>query len=180
MRITITGPRSVGKTTTAILLAERLGYRYVSSDELMDDMLKPYGGLAKVLHDKRMDILAIYTLTVCRHALDDDNVVFDLAGGALTQQEKDAGKQVKHYIRTHATVIGLLPSMDDDIALKQLFERERERPHFKRLSDDALKEKVARNYKDVKWAIKEVTDRIVYTALLTADKVVGRCELLIK
>ena len=45
MKITITGPRSVGKTTVSKMLAAQLDFLYFSSDDLMDRALQPFGGL---------------------------------------------------------------------------------------------------------------------------------------
>ena len=49
-KITLTGPRSVGKTTISKLLAKRLNLKYISSDELGEKITKKHGGLKKQLN----------------------------------------------------------------------------------------------------------------------------------
>ena len=49
MKITITGPRSVGKTTVSKLLAKNLKLRYYSSDEIGEKALKKEGGLDRAI-----------------------------------------------------------------------------------------------------------------------------------
>lgn len=49
MKITITGPRSVGKSTIGRLVARKLKMKYISSDEIGDKALKKEGGLDKAI-----------------------------------------------------------------------------------------------------------------------------------
>ncbi|MFP4524037.1 MAG: shikimate kinase [Candidatus Woesearchaeota archaeon] len=179
MRITITGPRSVGKTTTAVLLAEQLKLRYTSWDDLMDELLQPYGGLSKLLKDKRKDIINKHIIPCCEQALKKDGVILDLAGGSLYAQE-GVGEKVRKRLKKKSTVIGLLPSINDQTSIEHLYKRERERKHFNHLNDQELKNKVRRNYLDVKAALKKTTDNIIYTAVLTPGQVVAKCRAAIR
>ncbi|MBD3209048.1 hypothetical protein GF367_01355 [Candidatus Woesearchaeota archaeon] len=180
MRITITGPRSVGKTTTAILLAEQLGYDYVSGDEVMDKELKPFGGLEKCMKDERDDIINNRILPCARKALQQEKTIFDQAGGALTVEENNIGEEFQQLLRTKTFVIGLLPSMNDEQAIGFLFQRERHRPHFHHVSDEELKAIVQKHYRKVKQAIHEVTKHIIYTARLNPQEVIDCCKDIIK
>jgi shikimate kinase len=177
MNITITGPRSVGKTTTAILLAEKIRMNYISGDELMDKILEPYGGLSKVLRDKRTDIIDKYAYYRCEQALKNDNTIFDLAGGALKTKD---GEKIKTLLTKKSLVIGLLPSLNDIVSLDILYKRERERIHFKEMSDADLKEKVRRNYQEIKAHLKEITKNIIYTGAMNPSKIVDLCADSIK
>ena len=47
MRITITGPRSIGKTTVSKIVSEKLGFKRFSSDEIGEEAMKEKGGLSK-------------------------------------------------------------------------------------------------------------------------------------
>jgi adenylate kinase family enzyme len=47
--ITITGPRSVGKSTISKLLSKKLKLKYISSDELGEKLSKNFGGLDKAI-----------------------------------------------------------------------------------------------------------------------------------
>jgi len=49
MKITITGPRSVGKTTISKLLADKIKISYYSSDEISEKEFARYGGLDAVI-----------------------------------------------------------------------------------------------------------------------------------
>ena len=178
-RIVITGPRSVGKSTTAIMLADRLGYDYVGSDDLLDEILRPYGGLAKVLDDRRQDIVNDHVMEACERALERDRIVFDLAGGALLVKEGTLGDRVRRTVMRKALVIGLLPSLNDLVSIDFLYARERERPHFSSVPEAELKEKVRRDYLALKAVLKGTARHIVYTGALPPAKVVERCASLV-
>ena len=49
MIITITGPRSVGKSTISKIVAKKLNMRYVSSDKIGEKAIKKEGGLDKAI-----------------------------------------------------------------------------------------------------------------------------------
>ena len=53
MKVVVTGPRSVGKSSVSQELSERTGLEYVSSDEVMDKRLSRYGGLDGAISDGR-------------------------------------------------------------------------------------------------------------------------------
>src|SRR3990167_6308605 len=86
MRVTITGPRSVGKTTVSKLVAKKLNLKYISSDEIVEEAFKEYGGLDKAIKSGKAEELikkGFYNLIidVYEHG---DNFVFDLSGGAFS------------------------------------------------------------------------------------------------
>ena len=176
MRITIIGPRSVGKTTTAKLLSNELGYFHEESDEVIDKLLLAFGGLSLVLKEKRKDLINDACEKRFAVALQVDNMIFDLSGGSLLIEENDIGKRTQAFIREKSVVIGLLPCVEDNDAIEFLYERERKRDHFEHLSNKELKEKVVRNYKKVKVALKQTAHIIIYVKDKTSEMLVGEIK----
>ena len=82
MRITIVGPRSVGKSTISKLLANKLKYSHIEADKLMDKEMRKYGGLDKSIKNRKTDLIIKKSTKIVKGALEKDNCVFDLAGGA--------------------------------------------------------------------------------------------------
>ena len=177
MRITIIGPRSVGKTTVAKLLAQKLSYIHEESDKVMDGLLKKHGGLSKLLQDGKWDLVNDAVEKRFDVALQQDDLIFDLAGGALIIEERDLGKRTQEFIRQRSVVIGLLPGEDDAQAVKLLYARERQRDHFDYLDDDELYEKVQRNYAKVKPALLNIAHHIVFVKEKTPQAIVDEMSV---
>ena len=165
MIITITGPRSIGKSTISRILAKKLKLRYVSSDDIGEKALKKEGGLDKAIKSgaiKRFIKRGAYSLI--RDEYKKDNFVFDLSGGSITSTDfPEASKKVRKVANSRSVVIGLLPFKDANKSVVLLFKRERERKHFKDMDKKELLSKVRRNYNKFPRIFKSFCDITLYT-----------------
>jgi adenylate kinase family enzyme len=81
MKITIVGPRSVGKTTIAKMLARKLRLPYISSDEMGEKAMRKYGGLdAAIKSGIIKKFIKKSGYSIIRRAYKKDEFVFDLSG----------------------------------------------------------------------------------------------------
>jgi shikimate kinase len=181
MNITIVGPRSVGKSTTSKLLAEKLEYEYIESDYLMNKKLKQYGGLKKVIQEKQVELIMNTSRNLILEAMTKNNLVFDLPGGAINSAWGNklgiCEKNIKTIVE-NSLVFGFLPYKDSMKSIDFLYEREKERNHFKDLDKKELFEKVKRNYLELEPVIKDTSCHIIYVMKKTPEKIVD--ELLSK
>ncbi|MBS3092327.1 (d)CMP kinase [Candidatus Pacearchaeota archaeon] len=95
MNITITGPRSVGKTSVSKLLAKKLKLKYISSDDIGERALKKQGGLDKAIKSgiiKEFIKKNGYNLITDVYRKE-KNLVINLP--SYTQVEKDISKEIK-------------------------------------------------------------------------------------
>lgn len=167
MNITITGPRSVGKTTISKIVASKLGLEYVSSDELGEELFADVGGLDLAI--KSGNVKEIINSGGYRIILDiydqRNNFLFDLAGGAFSSSSLvDASKKVREKACEKSVVIGLFPKDDLDYSIEFLFEREREREHFKDMDRNILKEKTVKKCNYIYPLMKDNCNFIVYVS----------------
>lgn len=164
MKITITGPRSVGKTTIAKLLAKRLKLTCYSSDEIGEKAMNSYGGLDKAIKSgiiKKFIKKSSYGLI--RSVYKKNNFVFDLSGGAVTSREfAEASRKVRNTAKKNSVVIGLLPSKKLKESAQFLYEREKKRVHFQQLDQANLLKKTRRDLKKFPPLFKDFCDHIVY------------------
>lgn len=146
--LVLTGPRSVGKTTVAKLLAERLGMPWYDTDVLVNDGLSarfdealappqqpdaPLPHLVAAMKQGRFDWIATVLQESCKAlAASRSNHVLAAAGGAFAYPE------VVGALHEGGLVVGLVPSMDATESAKVLFGRERQRPHFRGVPDAEL------------------------------------------
>lgn len=182
MKVVVTGPRSVGKSSVSKALSRRLGFTYVSSDVLMEGLLDEYGGLDGAIQDGRRGLIQRVGLHVVKDVLSRHNVVFDLAGGSL----KSSGGQsraadVKALLDSqNVRVIALLPFDDDQRSVEHLLRRERDRDHFEGWDAGQLRDKVSSDYSALKAVLPEVADDVVYTGTdgvdCVAERVVQRLD----
>lgn len=174
MRITITGPRSIGKTTISKLVAKKLGLEYISSDQIGEDAFKNQGGLDKAIKSGMVEesikkggyemITKVYETK--------DNFVFDLSGGSFSSDKlAEATEKVRNCAKKHSIVIGLLPSKDTEESIKILFEREKERPHFKEMDKTQLMEKTVRSFNRFPTLFDKFCKSVVYTKGKTPEKI---------
>ncbi len=133
MRITVTGPRSVGKSTISRLLAKRIKIKYYSSDEIGEKAMKRYGGLDKSIKSGIIDkFIKKSAYGLIRNVYKEDNLVFDLSGGAISSKKhSEASKKVREIAKNNSIIVGLLPYKNDSKSIKFLFSREKRRKHFK-------------------------------------------------
>ena len=171
MEISITGPRSVGKTTISKLVAKKLKLEYISSDELGEKAFKKYGGLDKVIKsgkikeimNKKGDGKQGYNIILNIYKKK-KNFVFDLSGGSFTSRSMPkASEEVRKYSKNNSIVIGLLPSRCTLYTAILLFNRERKREHFRKSNKMKLFWRTMKKYPLIKNVIKEHANIIVYT-----------------
>ncbi len=165
MIITITGPRSVGKSTISKLVARKLRMKWVSSDEIGEKAMKKHGGLDKAIKSgviKKFIKGSAYSLI--RAEYKKDNFVFDLSGGSITSEKfPEASEKVRKITVKKSIVVGLLPYKDEKKSIKHLFSREQKRKHFKGMDKKELMEKTKRSYPRFPRVFKDICDFVVYT-----------------
>lgn len=151
MKITLVGPRSVGKSTLGKLLSQFLHLEYCESDASMEKELASYGGLNKVIQLKATHLIAERAMPILLKIFEKPSFVLDLAGGAVTSTSyPEVSNQILNLIKEQSLVVGILPCLEDDQAITFLFEREKRREHFKEKDHDALLEEVKKNYLKLK------------------------------
>lgn len=178
MIITITGPRSIGKSTISKIVAKKLKLKYLSSDEIGEKAMKKHGGLDKAIKSgliKKFIKKGAYNLI--RREYRKDNFVFDLSGGSISSTDfPEASEKVRKIAKSKSTVIGLLPFTDEEKSIKLLFKREKNRKHFKKTNKKELSERVKRHYKKFPKIFNRFCDVVVYTENekpnVLADKIV--------
>lgn len=175
MNLTITGPRSVGKTTICKEIAKKLKLKYISSDEMGEKAFEKQGGLDKAIKSgaiKKFIEDSAYSLIRGVYAKE-DNFVFDLSGGAVSS---DRFKEVSELVRTTAKknsfVIGMLPSKNSKESIAFLFEREKEREHFRGMDKVELFEKVEKSFNRFPGIFSKFCGKIVYTKGKSTKKIV--------
>lgn len=169
MKYIITGPRSVGKTTTSKLLAKKLNLEYISSDDEMDVILKEYGGIDGATKSEMMSLIIDKARTLVKKILKKNNFIFDLAGGVL---RKKYYNNILKEIKKQTILIGLIPSTDDKKTIQILYHRERKRPHFNDLSDEKLLAKTKKDYLKIKEALHTECKINIITENKTTGKIV--------
>jgi shikimate kinase len=175
MNITIVGPRSVGKSTTSKLLAEILEYEYIESDYLMNEKLKQYGGLKKVIENKEVKLIINTSYDVILESMTKNNLVFDLPGGAINSAWGNklgiCEKNIKSIVE-NSLVFGFLPYKDSMKSIDFLYEREKERNQIKDLDEQKLFEKVKKNYLELEPVIKDTSCHIIYVMKKSPERIV--------
>jgi shikimate kinase len=172
MRITIVGPRSVGKSTVSRLLADKLNYDYIEADKLMDEEMKKYGGLDKSIKDGKTDLIIKKSLKIVNNALKKDDCVFDLAGGAISSRR--TGYKIANLINKKSIVVGLLPFEDNEKSINFLFQREKNRKHFGDMKIKELKAKVKKDYLKLKLILKKSAKFVLYVGEKKSDLIVDK------
>lgn len=175
MKITITGPRSVGKTTMSKLLAKKLKLKYISSDEIGDKALKKEGGLDKAIKTgkiKQMIEKEGYSL-IEKVYKKEKNFVFDLSGGSFTSKKfKEASRKVRETAKKESYIVGLLPSKNSLKSIIILFKRESKREHFKSYNKIFMLYKTIKHYIKFPKILKRNCNIIVYTENKTPKDIV--------
>jgi shikimate kinase len=121
--IILIGPMGVGKTTVGKLLAERLGLRNVSLDEIRRPYYDEIGydnEAAKQIHAERgmAGIIEYWkpfeVYSVERVLQDYDNAVIDFGAGHSVYDDEALFARAKNAIAPYPNVVLLLPSADQD------------------------------------------------------------------
>lgn len=170
MKLILIGPRSVGKSTISKLLAKKLSLAYMSSDGLMQQRLKEYGGFNRVIKAGKKILINREGITVVQRVLQKNNFILDLAGGAVSSEI--AGEKIQKII-SNCFIISLIPSEDDKKSLRLLLNREKVRPHFKDITDQELREKVRKDYLKLKPILKKISQLIIFTQNKSPQKIVN-------
>ncbi len=174
MIITITGPRSVGKSTISKIVAEKLKLKYISSDEIGEKALEKHGGLDKAIKSgviKEFIKEKGYSLINDVYAKE-DNFVFDLSGGSISSRTfAESSEELRKNARAKSIVIGLLPSENIEESVKFLFEREKERKHFKESDKTELSKKVDEDLGKFPPIFKGWCNFVVYTKDKTSEQI---------
>lgn len=165
MRITITGPRSIGKTTISKQLAKKLKFEYISSDELTEKSLKKQGGLDKAIKSNTIEkFIKNESYNLIRKQYTKNNFIFDLAGGAVSSKKySKVSKKVREIARKNSIVIGLLPSRNINESVNFLFEREKNRKHFKKTNKKELFNETKKDYRKFPKLFNEFCNFVIYT-----------------
>jgi len=175
MNITIVGPRSVGKSTISKMLSAKLKYRYFESDDLMHEEMKEHGGLDKAIKSGKTELIMKKGPAIVEKALRNNNIIFDLAGGAISSRtgtEMGVCQKVIKTISKQSYVVGLLPFKNDKESIKLLCQRERKREHFSGMDSGELNEKVKKDYLKLKPILKEVSNLVVYVKKKNPESIV--------
>lgn len=179
MNLTLTGPRSVGKSTIGKLLAKELKLKYISSDKIGDKALKKHGGLDRATKSgiiKSFIKNKGYNLITDVYKKEKD-YVFDLSGGSFTYKTfPKASLEVRKYAKRKSKIIGLLPSTYSIISIPILFKREINREHFKDAKKFPLFWKTALRYYRFPKIFRAWADLVIYTKGKTPKQVVDEIK----
>ena len=164
MRITITGPRSSGKTTISKLLAKELKLDYISSDEIGERALKKQGGLDKAIKSGVIEkFIKNSAYNLIKVVYKKDNFIFDLSGGSISSRKHaKASEEVRKIAKKNSIVIGLIPSKNINESISFLFKKEEKRGHFKNINSIELLEKVRKDFKKYPNVFKKFCNHIIY------------------
>jgi shikimate kinase len=176
MIITITGPRSVGKSTIAPIVAKKLKLKYVSSDELANKALKKEGGLSKAIKSGKIkSIIEKEGYSILEKEYENDNFVFDISRGSVSSgTHEESSASLRKVIKKHSTItIGLLPNKNRKKSLEFLFKRECKRDHFKGWDKIELMDKVIEGYDKFSKLPKNFLDKIIYTEGKSPEEIVN-------
>ena len=178
MKIVVTGPRSVGKSTVSQLLAEALQRPYLSSDGLLDQRLAAQGGLKAVMKQGPSRQINEEGIAMVKEAMArPDDVVFDLAGGALGSPDT---RDFVLPCLEGAFVVGLLPGDDDEESIELLIAREQQREHFQGTEEGQLRAKVSHDYRRLKEPLLARADRVVTTGRKSAQEIADEIVLALR
>lgn len=174
MRIIITGPRSVGKSTVARILAKKTGLQYISSDELGEEAMKEIGGLDKAIKSGKIhEFIEKKGYSIILSVFEKDNFVFDLSGGSISSRSHvEASEEIRDAAKKSSFVIGLLPSPNSEKSARFLYEREKERKHFKGTGKDELLENTKKDFSKYPELFDKFCDAVIYVEGKTPDEIV--------
>ncbi len=184
MKITITGPRSIGKSTISKIVAKKLKLKYISPDEIGEEAFKKHGGLDKVIKSgKIIELIKTGSYELILKEYKKDNFVFDLSGGSFSSKKfPESSEEVRKTAKENSVIVGLLPSKDAKESIRILFKRERDRTHFKDAGPKWLLEKARENYFRFPHLFKKYSALIVYTKdkapAKIADEIIKRVKKL--
>lgn len=174
MKITITGPRSVGKSTVSKLLAKKLKLNYLSSDEIGEKLTKKLGGLDKAIKSGIIkELIKKKGYSLLEDQYKKKNFVLDLSIGAFTSKDfKKASRNLRSTAKKNSIVIGLLPSKKSREAVDILYKREIRRKHFKKTPKEDLLRRTRKRYPEQRDILLENCKSIIYTKDKSPNEIV--------
>ncbi len=164
IRISISGPRSVGKTSVSKIISKKLNLDFYSSDEMMEKKTKSIGGLDKAIKSGKLGRELLESAPeLAEEILKSEEFILDLSGGAISSEKYlDIAENILSLVKENSFLIGLLPFKNNKESFEFLFLREKERVHFKEMELGGLRKKVEKDYIKVKKKLLEVADNIFY------------------
>tara|TARA_B100000315_G_scaffold258302_1_gene309937 strand:+ start:292 stop:846 length:555 start_codon:yes stop_codon:yes gene_type:complete len=175
VNITITGPRSVGKTTISKKLAKKMKMKRISSDEIGNKALEKEGGLDKATKSGKIEkIIQNSGYSLIKKVYDEEtNFVFDLSGGSVSSIKfSKISEEVRNVAKSNSLIIGLLPSENEKDSVDFLFERERKRDHFKNFDLEELFAKTKKSYEKFPPLFEKFCDILIYVKEKTDEEIV--------
>ncbi len=163
--LTITGPRSVGKTTISKEISKRLLLEYISSDELADKELKKEGGLDKSIKSNKIrGFIKNKSFNLLKSVYESKNgFVMDLAGGAISSEKhSDVSLRIRDLSKNNSLVVMFLPSKNIFYSIIFLFRREIKRKHFKDENKFKIFKNTLKDYRKLRKISKEWPDIVFY------------------
>lgn len=175
MKLIITGPRSVGKTTISKILAKKLYLKRIELDVLSNKMLQKQGGLDRAIKTNRILPLIKKSPRIIKEILKKDDILLELPGGAISSRRFEPyAKKIRRIIIKNTFVVGLLPFKEHKKSIELLFKRERNRDHFKKINTQELHLKVQENYVKIIEPLNEVANIIIFTENKKPSKIVKK------
>lgn len=174
LKLTIIGPRAIGKSTISKILAKELNLNYISSDIEIDKKFKDKGGIKAVFYAENKDELFEKAYELFEEVFSLKNFIFDLAGGSLNTKNSKEELLDFSIIKNNSIVIGLLPFKDDNKSIELLKTRERKREIWKHLSDEEISENTIKHYNKVKNRMIEEIDNIIYVENFSLEEIVKK------
>ena len=157
MKLIIVGPRSIGKSTTGKVLAEKFNLDYFDFDEYIEDKL---GGIDR--HIKKNGVES-YRVREERILLDfiselPDEFVISVGGGTVASQFEEISQRNTKVLKRLGKIIYLSPSENKNEAINILFEREKKRGGNKDYDETLklfeLRKSIYENLFDIKIEVK--------------------------
>ena len=184
MNIILTGPRAVGKTRKGIILAERLNYKFIDCDELLEKRYKTT--IDKIIKEKgwkefrKMENENIKYLT--KHY--SKNVVLAIGGGAIASEYEDLREDNVKILKKYGKIILLLPTKDIEknveIIIKRIKNDIKTKNQRPRLTNLNMKDEILKTLKDRERFYKMYSDKIVYTLENKEEEIIEEMARFVK
>lgn len=165
--ICLVGPRSVGKSVTARLIAVDLNLPWVDTDTVVDRVLHQQSRtLDEVMLSHNFGMIHRILRSELRHCLQSKQpVVISAAGGTLWDVS------CRRLISENCFVIGLLPSFNIEMSSEILFARDRRRSHFRNIDATTLDKRIRSELSILVPILKRISNVMILTENLTFDVV---------
>lgn len=104
-----------------------------------------------------------------------------MSGGSVTSEKfKEASEKVRVTAKKNSFIIGLIPSKNSKESVSFLFEREKERNHFKNMNLTKLFEKVEKSFNRFPKILNNLCDKIIYTKGKSKEEIVKEIMMVLK